>query len=55
MLRIVLAILSVSTAVSVVLGQVNYCTAGLCGSSTHIACNNNGVGQFVSLEMPEYY
>ncbi|EDW65953.1 venom allergen-1 [Drosophila virilis] len=39
MLRIVLAIFS---ALPLVLGQTNYCAESLCGTATHIACNNNG-------------
>ncbi|TDG40357.1 hypothetical protein AWZ03_013222 [Drosophila navojoa] len=42
MLRIVLAIILVSAGASGVLGQTDYCAAGLCGGSRHIACNNNG-------------
>ncbi|KAL7743289.1 hypothetical protein ACLKA6_012458 [Drosophila palustris] len=44
MLRISLALLSVSMALSVYLvsAQTDYCAKGLCGTATHIACNNNG-------------
>ncbi|KAH8418943.1 hypothetical protein KR222_007740 [Zaprionus bogoriensis] len=43
MLRFGLAILSVGLALSVVLGQIDYCDKSLCSTNvTHIACNTTG-------------
>lgn len=48
MLRIVLAIVSVSLTLSAVCGQIDYCDSSLCTTGvTHIACKNNGVGEFL--------
>ncbi|EDV99788.1 antigen 5 like allergen Cul n 1 [Drosophila grimshawi] len=41
MLRVLLALFSVSAALSAVYGQVDYCDEDLCGTSTHIACDND--------------
>lgn len=48
MLRIVVAIVSISLTLSVVCGQIDYCDSSLCPTGvTHIACKNNGVGEFL--------